>query len=82
MEGNHNRVQASTQNSELTHRVFTIMRRKLECHIEELVEECGYYPWEQVLQEVVRLNRIGELRVVYKEGGDYGIRLPRSNSFS
>jgi hypothetical protein len=82
MEGKHDRVQASTQTSELTYRVFTIMRRKLECHIEELVEECGYYPWEQVLLEVVRLSRTGELRVVYKPGGDYAIRMARSNTFS
>lgn len=82
MEGKHDVVQASTQNTELTYRLFTIMRRKLECDIEELVEGCECYPWEQVLLEVVRLNRTGDLRVVYKQGGDYAIRLPRSNKFS
>lgn len=75
MEGTRQLVQASTQNTELTYRLFTIMRRKLECHIEELVDGCKGYPWEQVLQEVVRLSRTGELRVVYKQGGDYAIRL-------
>ena len=76
MEGQYDRTQASTQTSELTYRVFTIMRRKTECRIEELVVGCEGYPWEQVLSEVVRLNRRGELRVVYKQGGDYAIRLP------
>src|SRR5687768_4042455 len=53
MEGKYDRIQASTQNTELTSQLFGIMRRKKECNIEELVEECGSYPWEQVLLEVV-----------------------------
>lgn len=75
MEIKQDFIQSSAQNTELTYRVFTIMRKKLECHIEEVVDGCKGYPWEQVLQEVVRLNRTGELRVVYKQGGDYAIRL-------
>jgi hypothetical protein len=75
MEGAHDLVQASTHNTELTYRLFRIMRHKKECNIEELVEGCGGYPWEQVLREVVRLSRTGKLRVVYKQGGDYAIRL-------
>jgi hypothetical protein len=76
MEGKYDRIEASTQNTELSSQLFRIMRRKKECNIEELVEECGSYPWEQVLLEVVRLNRTGELRVVYKQSGDDAIRLP------
>ena len=75
MEIKQDLIQASTHNTELTYRLFTIMRRKVECHIEELVDGCKGYPWGQVLQEVVRLSRTGELRLVYKPGGDYAIRL-------
>ena len=67
--------QASIENTELTYCVFKIMRCRVECHIEEVVEGCEGYPWEQVLEEVVRLSKRGDLRVVYKEGGDYAIRL-------
>ena len=80
MEGKHDFIQASTQTTELTSHLFRIMRRKKECTIEEVVEECRCYSWEEVLLEVVRLNRTGELRVVYKAGGDHAIRLPRSNT--
>jgi hypothetical protein len=75
MEAQHHRVQASTQNTGLSYRVFSIMRHKKECDIEELVEGCGGYPWEDVLLEVARLSRTGELRIVYKQGGEYAIRL-------
>jgi hypothetical protein len=79
MEGKYDRIQASTENRELSSQLFRIMRRKKECNTEKLVEECGSYPWEQVLLEVVRLNRTGELRVVYKQSGDHAIRLPLSS---
>ena len=75
MEIRYERVQASTHNTELTYRLFGLMRSKKECDIEELVLGCESYPWEEVLEEVVRLSRMGELRVVYKQGGEYAIRL-------
>lgn len=80
MEGKHDLVQASTHNTELTYRVFSIMRQKKECHMEELLEGCESYPWEDVLLEVARLSRMGELRIVYKQGGEYAIRLCRPPS--
>ena len=66
---------ANTHNTELTYRLYRIMRQKKECDIEELAEGCDSYPWEEVLQEVLRLSRTGELRFVYKQGGEYAIRL-------
>ena len=75
METRNGRVQASTRNTELTYRVFGLMRSKKECDIEELVQGCESYPWDEVLEEVVRLSRMGELRVVYKQRGEYAIRL-------
>ena len=79
METKQDFIQASTQNTELTYRLFRIIRHKTECNMEELVDGCGGYPWEQVLQEVVRLSRTGDLRVVYKQGGECAIRLALSN---
>jgi hypothetical protein len=51
------------------------MRHKKECAIEELLGECESYPWDDVLLEAARLSRTGELRIVYKPGGEYAIRL-------
>ena len=75
MRGKYESLQASTHNTDLTYRVFSIMRRKRECDIEELAEGCDSYSWEEVLQEVVRLSRTGEVRLLYKQGGEYAIRL-------
>jgi hypothetical protein len=52
------------------------MRRKKECDIEELVEECGSYQLGAGVTGSCSSNRTGELRVVYKQGGDHAIRLP------
>ena len=73
---NNDRIQASTQNTELTSQLFRIMRRKKECDIEELVEECGSYQLGAGVTGSCSSNRTGELRVVYKQGGDHAIRLP------
>jgi hypothetical protein len=43
--------------------------------MEELWEGCESYPWEDVLLEVARLSRTGELRIIYKQCGEYAIRL-------
>ena len=64
--------------TELTHRVLRIMHRRKECAIEELLQECSSYTWNQVFLEIDRLSRSGELCLLYKKDGDYAVRLPRA----
>ena len=64
--------------TELTHRVLRVMHRRKECAIEELMQECSSYAWNQVLLEIDRLSRSGELCLLYKKDGDYAVRLPRA----
>jgi hypothetical protein len=66
-------------NSELTFHVLRAVRRKRgECNFEEILEECASYPEKQVFNEIARLSRTGDLRVVYKQGGAYAVRLPKA----
>ena len=64
--------------TELTHRVLRVMHRRKECAIEELLQECSSYTWNQVLVEIDRLSRSGQLCLLYKKDGDYAVRLPRA----
>ena len=64
--------------TELTHRVLRVVRRKKQCDMEELLQACDSYTWNQVFLEVDRLSRNGELCLLYKRDGDYAVRLPRA----
>ena len=64
--------------TELSHRVMNIIRRREECDLEELIQACSRYTWNQLSFEIDRLNRTGELTLIYKKGGDYAVRLPRA----
>ena len=68
-----------TGSTELSDRVLTVIRQREECDIAELTRACSRYTWNQVFSEVDRLTRTGELRLVYKKGGDYALRLPRKD---
>ena len=63
--------------TELSDKVLTIIRRRQECEMEELLSACSRYTWNQVFLEVDRLTRTGELSLIYKKGGEYAVRLPR-----
>lgn len=63
--------------TELSDRVLNIIRRREECDMEELMQACSRYTWNQLSVEIDRLNRTGELTLIYKKGGDYAVRLPR-----
>ena len=58
----------------LTHLSYT----RKECAIEELMQECSSYAWNQVFWEIDRLIRSGQLCLLYKKDGDYAVRLPRA----
>jgi hypothetical protein len=64
--------------TELSDKVLSIVRRREECDLEELLSACSRYTWKQVFLEVDRLSRTGELSLIYKQGGAYAVRLPRA----
>jgi hypothetical protein len=64
--------------TELSDRVLTIIRRREECDMDELLSACSRYSWNQVFFEVDRLSGTGELSLIYKKGGEYAVRLPRT----
>ena len=68
----------SSGQTELSHRVLTVIRQREECNMDELMRACSRYTWNQVFYEVDRLSRTGELTLIYKKGGDYAVKLPRS----
>jgi hypothetical protein len=63
--------------TELTVRVLRIVHRKKQCDIDDLLKGCASYSWDQVFLEIDRLNRAGELCLLYKQDGNYAVRLPR-----
>jgi hypothetical protein len=62
--------------SDITGKIFQMVKRKQVCDIEDLVEECSTYTWNQVFLEVDRLSRTGELRLLSKRAGEYTVTLP------
>lgn len=62
--------------TDLTRTLLKVVRRKKECDIDELVQGCAAYTWNQVFIEVDRLTRTGELRLRYKDEGEYKVSLP------
>lgn len=85
MEHTESSVQGQAiHNSDLTYQVLRVVRvravrrRNGECSLEEIFKECATYPQDKVLAEIDRLSRTGGLRVVYKEGGEYAVSLPKA----
>ncbi|SLM47310.1 protein of unknown function [Nitrospira japonica] len=62
--------------SDITDRIFETVRRTQVCEMEDLVQACSSYTWNQVFLEVDRLSRTGELRLLPKQGGIYAVTLP------
>jgi len=60
--------------TELSEKVLSVIRRRQECDIDELMRACASHTWNQVLFEIDRLSRTGELSLVYKKGGEYAVR--------
>lgn len=68
----HQRVPMADIRSQLLEAV----ERKNECDLEELMQFCPWFTWNQVFLEVDRLSRTGELRPLLKKSGVYKVRLP------
>ena len=62
--------------SDITGKIFQMVKHRQPCDMEDLVEACSTYTWNQVFLEVDRLSRTGELRLLSKRAGVYTVTLP------
>ena len=62
--------------SDITGKIFQMVKHRQACDIEDLVEACSSYTWNQVFLEVDRLSRTGELRLLSNRAGVYTVTLP------
>lgn len=62
--------------SDITGKIFQMVKHRQACDMEDLVNECSTYTWNQVFLEVDRLSRTGELRLLSNRAGKYTVTLP------
>ena len=65
-----------SMSSDITGKIFQMMKHRQACDMEDLLEACSSYTWNQVFLEVDRLSRTGELRIFSKRAGKYTVTLP------
>jgi hypothetical protein len=61
---------------DITGKIVQMVKRTQACDMEDLLEACSSYTWNQVFLEVDRLSRTGELRLFSKRAGVYTVTLP------
>ena len=61
---------------DITGKIFQMVKHRQACDMEDLLEACSSYTWNQVFLEVDRLSRTGELRLFSKRAGKYTVTLP------
>ena len=66
------------QQSLIVKRILGTLIEQNECSLENLIEMCGAGTSNQVLVEVDRMYRIGEICLLYKKDGDFAVTLPRA----
>ncbi|HWC51855.1 MAG TPA: hypothetical protein VG453_09205 [Nitrospira sp.] len=62
--------------SDITGKIVQMLKHRQVCDMEDLLEACPSYTWNQVFLEVDRLSRTGELRLFSKRAGEYTVTLP------
>ena len=62
--------------ADITGKIVQMVKRRQACDMEDLLEACSTYTWNQVFLEVDRLSRTGELRLFSKRAGVYTVTLP------
>lgn len=67
---------------DLTRQVLAIVRRRKQCNLDDLIQECSSHTWTQVFLEVDHLSRSGQLCVFCQKAGDYTLTLPHAASTS
>jgi hypothetical protein len=66
------------QQSFIVKRILGTLTEQNECSLEDLIEMCGAGTSNQVLLEVDRMDRIGEICLLYKKDGSFAVTLPRT----
>ena len=64
--------------TDITKLILKVVRRKKVCHMDELLESCEGFTWNQVFLEVDRLSRMRNLCLRYEKDGDYAVSLPHT----
>ena len=59
-------------------RILVVLRRKKQCDLDDLIQDCPSYSWTEVLLEVDRMSRSGELCLLSRKAGDYTVSLRRA----
>ena len=62
--------------TDIRHQILDAVGRKYECDLDELVQVCPRFTWNQLFLEMDRLSRTDELRVLLKKSGVYRVSLP------
>ena len=62
--------------SDITGKIVQMVKHRQACDMEDLLEACPSYTWNQVFLEVDRLSRTGELRLFSNRAGKYTVTLP------
>ncbi len=62
--------------SDITGKIVQMVKHRQACDMEDLLEACPTYTWNQIFLEVDRLSRTGELRLFSKRAGNYTVTLP------
>ena len=62
--------------SDITGKIVQMVKHRQACDMEDLLEACSSYTWNQVFLEVDRLSRTGELRLFSNRAGKYTVTLP------
>ncbi|MDF2755246.1 MAG: hypothetical protein K0S94_831 [Nitrospira sp.] len=62
--------------SEIAGKIVQMVKHRQACDMEDLLEACSSYTWNQVFLEVDRLSRTGELRLFSNRAGKYTVTLP------
>jgi len=60
----------------VTDRILGAVQRTHGCDLDTLTNSLSDLSWSQVFLEVDRLSREGQVRVTFRTGGRYMIRLP------
>jgi hypothetical protein len=62
--------------ADITGKIVQMVKHRKACDMEDLVQACSSYTWNQVFLEVDRLSRTGELCLFSKRAGVYTVTLP------
>jgi hypothetical protein len=57
----------------ITDRILELLQGSLECEFETLVARCPEFTWNELFQEVSRLNRAGQV-IITRNVGVFTIR--------